>query len=147
MRLVSRSANFYLQSLDNFIKQDLRIQHMMRYADDVVILSQNKRYLRKVFSSIEDGWNVKHRYGRPLGFMGYKFYPWSVTIRKITLRSTRRAALRFNKNRTIKHAKSLMSYYGRLKHTDTKKYYNSYLKPIITFTALRRFLSSKTKVK
>lgn len=169
-------ANFYLQSLDNFIKQDLRIRHMMRYADDVVILSQNKRYLRKVFSlikdflstelaltiksnyqlfklsykptklMIEDGWNVKHRYGRPIDFMGYKFYPWSVTIRKITLRSTRRSALRFNKNRTIKHAKSLMSYYGRLKHTDTKKYYNNYLKPIITFTSLRRFLSSKPKL-
>lgn len=38
-------ANFYLQSFDNYVKQELGFKHMMRYMDDVVILSQNKKIL------------------------------------------------------------------------------------------------------
>lgn len=125
-------ANFYLLSFDNFVKQTLRAKHMMRYMDDVVMLSQNKRRLRKWFGDIvlylksalilsikrnwqvfmlsykptklmiQDGWREYRLYGRPLDFMGYKFYPWKTTIRKSTLKSARRAAISFGKYSTLK---------------------------------------------
>lgn len=142
-------SNFYLMAFDNFVKQTLRAKYMMRYADDIVILDQNKRRLHGIFRDIceflsgalassvkpnwqvfklsykptrlmlEDGWNKNHLYGRPLDFMGYKFYPWKITIRKSTLKSAKRALIRFRKNETARNAMSLMSYYGRLWHADT----------------------------
>lgn len=164
-------ANFYLQDFDNFIKQTLRIKPYMRYMDDGVILHQNKRKLRKILSGLrlylsenlnltlkktyqifmlsyrptwlmlQDGWKKNVRYGRPLDFMGYKFYPWATTIRKSTLRSTRRAALRFSKRRSLRNAMSLMSYYGRLRHTAMYDYYVKWLKPVISFDDLRQVIS------
>lgn len=163
-------ANFYLQSFDYYIKQNLRIKDYMRYMDDAVVLLQNKRKLRKAFSSmvsylklklclrvkrswqifmlsykptrlmLEDGWVRSAHYGRPIDFMGYKFYPWKTTIRKVTLRSARRAALSFQKNRTLTLARRLITYIGRIAHADTRAYYNRYLKPIISFEALRWFI-------
>lgn len=103
-------ANLYLQSFDYYIKQDLKVKDYMRYMDDGVVLLQNKRKLRRVFQSLvsylklklclrvkrswqifmlsyepttlmlEDGWTQSSLYGRPIDFMGYKFYPWKTTI-------------------------------------------------------------------
>lgn len=121
-------ANFYLQSFDMFIKQHLRVKHYMRYMDDCVILLQNKRKLHKIFDAIatylrehlelrvkenwqifmlsykptklmlQDGWKEDACYGRPLDFMGYKFYPWKTVIRKSTLRTLHRSVLKYLKN-------------------------------------------------
>lgn len=164
-------SNYFLQSLDNYIKQDLRVRHMMRYADDIVILSQNKRRLHRVFSGIreylstililgikknwqvfmlsyrptrlmvEDGWDQSRLYGRPLDFMGYKFYPWKITIRKTTLRSAMRAAIRFCIAGTTRLAMSLMSYLGRLAHAMTHSYCSRRIYHLATKANLSRVIS------
>lgn len=36
-------AEFYLQPLDNYIKQELHAKYYVRYADDIVIIGTNKR--------------------------------------------------------------------------------------------------------
>lgn len=163
-------ANFYLQDVDYYIKQVLQIKDYMRYMDDCIILHQNKRKLRRAFYSmiaylqtnlclriksswqiflmsyrpsrlmLEDGWNKSAYYGRPIDFMGYKFYPWKTTIRKSTIRSAMRAALKFEKICSLNLARRLMTYFGRLKHADTRNYYNRHLKPIISFESLRWFI-------
>ena len=168
-------ANFYLQSFDYYIKQDLHAKDYMRYMDDAVVLLQNKRKLRKAFKSmmtylklklclrvkhswqifmlsykptklmLEDGCSESAYYGRPIDFMGYKFYPWKTTIRKSTLRSAMRAARQFEKHHTLKLARRLMTYFGRLEHADTRNFYNRYLKQIVSFNKLRRFIR-KTQV-
>ena len=38
-------ANIYLNQLDRFIKHDLHVEHYFRYADDFVLLHQDKNYL------------------------------------------------------------------------------------------------------
>lgn len=169
-------ANFYLQSLDLFIKQSLLEKHMMRYMDDIVIISQNKRKLRKSFEAIhlylevnlclkvksnwqlfkmpykpsklmvEDGWRELNNYGRPIDFMGFKFYPWKTTIRKSTLRSARRAALRFSRFRSFRNAKSLMCYYGRLSHADVFSYISKWIKPIISKRSLQQVLKKYARL-
>ncbi len=41
-------ANVYLNELDQFMKQELKTKHYIRYADDFVIFSQDKDYLEKL---------------------------------------------------------------------------------------------------
>lgn len=45
-------AEFYLQSLDYFIKQTLGIRYYVRYADDLVLIDNNKRKLRKAMYAV-----------------------------------------------------------------------------------------------
>lgn len=60
-------AELFLQPLDNLIKQKHKIRHYVRYADDLVMVDNNKRKLRKALYEIFDfvnglGMNVKHDY-------------------------------------------------------------------------------------
>ena len=40
-------ANFYLQDLDHYIKEQLKIKYYIRYMDDMVLFSRNKKELHK----------------------------------------------------------------------------------------------------
>lgn len=60
-------AEFYLQPLDNYIKQELGVKHYIRYADDLVLIGNNKKKLRKAMYGVIDfvnglGLTVKHDY-------------------------------------------------------------------------------------
>ena len=54
-------ANFYLQDLDHFIKEQLKVKHYIRYMDDMVLFSNNKKELRKIKIEI-DNFLVKKSY-------------------------------------------------------------------------------------
>lgn len=106
-------ANFYLQSLDHYIKQDLKAAGLVHYVDDYVIFGRNKKELRKMLEAIKVelaklGLKVKENYqifrfdyidkkdgkrkGRPIDFMGFKFYRDKTTLRRsIMLKATRKA--------------------------------------------------------
>lgn len=45
-------ANIYLDQLDHFIKEELRIKYYLRYMDDFVILGENKADLTKTLATI-----------------------------------------------------------------------------------------------
>lgn len=45
-------ANIYLHELDDFIKQQLKEQHYLRYCDDFIILAQNETHLKGLIVSI-----------------------------------------------------------------------------------------------
>ena len=46
-------ANLYLTYFDHWIKEELRCKYYFRYADDIVILGNDKNYLRNVLVSIK----------------------------------------------------------------------------------------------
>lgn len=46
-------ANIYLDRLDHYLKEDLRIKHYLRYMDDFMILHKDRDYLKKVRERIE----------------------------------------------------------------------------------------------
>lgn len=96
-------AEFYLQSLDYFIKQTLGIRYYVRYADDLVLIDNNKRKLRKAMYAVMEfvgklGLGIKHDYqlfriqrncksrkhrrGRKIDFVGRCFGIRTTTIRK-----------------------------------------------------------------
>lgn len=46
-------ANIYLNELDQFIKHELKVKYYLRYTDDFIILSSNRRYLENLLQPIQ----------------------------------------------------------------------------------------------
>ena len=47
-------ANVYLNEFDQFVKHKLKVKYYIRYADDFVILSQDRKYLEDLILNIND---------------------------------------------------------------------------------------------
>jgi hypothetical protein len=159
-------ANWLLQPLDHFIKEDLHIKHYIRYMDDMVLFSSNKRKLHKAKDAIEeflhniglklkDNWqlfrfehikNGEHK-GRALDFMGFKFYRDHTVLRKsIMLRMTRKAHKINKKGKcTIHDARQLMSYIGWVDWSDTYFVYSKYVAPVLNIRKCRDKISKYDK--
>lgn len=87
-------ANLYLAYFDHWVKEELHCKYYFRYADDIVILSDNKQLLRNILLAIklylryELKLNIKSNYqifpidSRGLDFVGYKFYHTHTLLRK-----------------------------------------------------------------
>lgn len=83
----------YLSELDHLCKEELKCKFYYRYADDIVILSDDKDFLHKVLIYIKlyvhtIGLKVKDNYqiypvdSRGINFVGYVFYHTHTLIRK-----------------------------------------------------------------
>ena len=46
-------ANLYLAYFDHWVKEELKCKFYFRYADDIVVLSDNKEFLRTVLLSMK----------------------------------------------------------------------------------------------
>lgn len=53
-------ANFYLQDLDHYIKEQLKAPYYIRYMDDMIIFHRNKKELHKIKDKIEEFLNKEH---------------------------------------------------------------------------------------
>ncbi len=119
-------ANFYLTYFDHWLKEDLRVKYYFRYADDMVILSDNKPYLHQLLSEIRNylqenlQLTVKENYqvfpvdARGIDFVGYVFRHSYIMLRKSIKQSFARM-LASNKN-----PQSIASYKGWEKHCNSK---------------------------
>ena len=76
-------SNFYLEGLDHYIKQVLRIKYYVRYVDDMVLIDSNKRrlhravkqiseYLNSIGLTLKGNWQVWRIHSRPIDFVGYR---------------------------------------------------------------------------
>lgn len=45
---------FYLNDLDHYIKEELKIKYYVRYQDDFILLHQSKEYLNKCLINIKE---------------------------------------------------------------------------------------------
>lgn len=126
-------ANLYLSELDHLCKEELKCKFYYRYADDIVILSDNKDFLHKVLIYIKlyvhaIGLKVKDNYqiypvnSRGINFVGYVFYHTHTLIRKsIKYKIIRLVNSYLNREIDRKEFKVRMcAYYGWLKHADAK---------------------------
>jgi retron-type reverse transcriptase len=119
-------ANFYLTYFDHWLKEDKRVKHYFRYADDLIILAANKPYLHALLAAIKTYLNgnlklkVKGNYqifpveARGIDFVGYRFYHTHTLLRK----SIKQNFARMVKKRPSKA--SIASYKGWAKHCDSK---------------------------
>lgn len=160
-------ANWFLQDFDHLVKEQLHIKCYTRYVDDIVLFNQNKRELHKDFElikehfeklnlDIKDNWQIfKFDYttakgkiiGRPLDFMGFKFYRNRTVLRRSIMLKATRKALRISKKDKITwyDASQFMSYMGWFACTDTYNVYLQRIKPLVNIKACRKILSKRQK--
>lgn len=113
-------ANVYLNELDQFVKQKLRVRYYIRYADDFVLLSNDKLELRKWLYAISDWLSQELKLwlhpnkvsistmAAGVDFLGWVHWPEYRVLRGVT----RKGMLRVVKNGASKE--SLASYKGML---------------------------------
>lgn len=130
-------ANMYLDPLDQLAKRTLGVKIFNRYADDMIILSEDKeqlhRYKRELSDFLWDELRLRLNNKtaiRPISqgmeFVGYRVWPHKVTLRKST-------SLRMKRNLKKKQEQyrnygisfeevndTVMSYKALMKHCDCK---------------------------
>jgi RNA-directed DNA polymerase len=119
-------ANFYLTYFDHWIKEKMCVKYYFRYADDMVLLSDNKESLHQLLADIgsylreELKLQIKSNYqifpvkARGIDFVGYPTWEDYVLLRKRIKKSFIKM-LKRNKNRA-----SIDSYKGWIKHCNGK---------------------------
>lgn len=163
-------AQFYLYKLDRFIKQELRAVHYYRYVDDMVVFGSNKRQLHKMRIAIDaylrdklnlemkSNWQVFRmdwidksgvHHGRDLDFLGYRFFRDKTILRKsIMLRCARKAKRIKKRRRLTEHdARVMMSYIGRIDHSDVYGMYKDRIKPYVNIKRCKGKISAADKKK
>lgn len=160
-------ANWNLQEVDHFIKEKLKAKCYIRYMDDFVIFGNNKKKLHKDFLEIKKylenlnleikaNWQIfKFDYtdkngiqrGRPLDFMGYKFYRNRTVLRRtIMLRATRKAAnIGKKKNITWFDSSQMISYLGWFSHAKCNHVYTDRIRPYVNVNTCKKLIGNKQR--
>lgn len=151
-------ANFYLQDLDHFIKEQLKIKHYIRYMDDMVLFSNNKKELRKCKYAIDEflakehlkikeNWQLFKTESRPLDFLGYRFYRGYTTLRKSNFLRIKRRIKKISKKEKMsyKDASAIMSYNGWIVHADSYNYTQRYIKPYVNFKKVKEVIRDESR--
>jgi RNA-directed DNA polymerase len=118
-------VNVYMHEFDMYLKQELRVKYYIRYADDFVILSDDKKYLEDLLPKIHTFLNEKLKltlhpdkvyiktYASGVDFLGWVHFPHHRQIRTTTKRKIIRMMKGYPKRETVS------SYRGLLGHGDT----------------------------
>lgn len=131
-------ANIYLNELDQFVKNELKIHYFTRYMDDFIILHEDKKYLHQVKNEIERFLNEELRLDlnnktaiRPITlgveFVGFKIWNTHIKIKKQTSQKIKKNLKRVQKqynagNMTLDKVRStLFSYLGMLQHCNSHR--------------------------
>ena len=95
-------ANVYLNELDHFVKETLRIRYYIRYMDDFVLLDADKVRLHNVLEeitaflddrlhlSLNGKTQIFQIYPRCVDFLGYRIWPNYRLLRKANVKRARR---------------------------------------------------------
>ncbi|MEK9181799.1 MAG: reverse transcriptase/maturase family protein [Patescibacteria group bacterium] len=120
-------VNVYMNEFDQYIKRKLKVKYYIRYADDFVILQNDKIYLEnflpKISEFLEEKLKLKlhpdkvfiKTIASGIDFLGWVHF----SDHRVLRTSTKRKMLRKLKNDPKE--KSLKSYMGMLEHGDTEK--------------------------
>ncbi|MDD5749661.1 MAG: reverse transcriptase/maturase family protein [Patescibacteria group bacterium] len=135
-------ANIYMNKLDQYIKQELKVKHYVRYTDDFIIVSDDKEYLKNILKPISKFLSNElllqlhpkkvsiRKYSQGIDFLGHIIFPYHKLIRANTKkRMIRKLELRRNEYEDDKITKytyeqSLQSYLGVLSHANAYDFSN-----------------------
>lgn len=126
-------ANLYLSGLDHGVKEEIRIRHYFRYADDIVLLAATKEELHKALEyikmklaevklSVKGNWQIFPVEARGIDFVGYVFRHGHTRLRKKTkMKMLRKADTNAKKGLSRLETKQAMAgHWGWLKHCNNK---------------------------
>lgn len=93
-------GNIYMTQLDNFVKQELKCRSYLRYCDDFILFSNDKKYLNeckhKMIAFVHDVLDMKlskcelFPVKRGVDFVGYRHFKEFILIRKTTAQRVKR---------------------------------------------------------
>lgn len=151
-------ANFYLQDLDHFIKEKMKVKYYLRYMDDMVLFGRNKKELHKIKYAIDeflkpeglklkDNWQLFKVDSRPLDFLEYRFYRGYTTLRRTNFLRIKRRIKKISKKRklTFKDASAVISYTGWLKHCDSYNFNQKYVKPYVDLNKCKGVIRNESR--
>lgn len=151
-------ANFYLQDLDHYIKEQLKVPYYIRYMDDMVIFHRNKKELHKMKDEIEkflqreglklkENWQLFKVDSRPIDFLGYRFYRGYTTLRSNNfLRIKRRVKKVYKKGKlNKKDASAIISYHGWIKHSNSFEFNKKYIRPYTDIKKCKEVVSNANR--
>lgn len=127
-------ANLYLTYFDHWMKEEVKVKYYFRYADDIVVLADDKEFLRKVLIlqklylkhvlnlEIKPNYQVFPVESRGIDFVGYRFYHTHTCLRKSIKLSIFRLINKYKAKKIPKGELiiSMSAYFGWLKHCDSK---------------------------
>ena len=120
-------TNVYMNEFDQFMKHKIKAKYYIRYADDFVILSDNRQWLEKIMLEMKDFllFNLKLVMHKDKTFIktlasGVDFLGWVHFSDHRVLRSTtrRRMLARISEHPS---PETIASYLGLVKHGNTEK--------------------------
>ena len=120
-------VNIYMNEFDQFMKRELKVKYYIRYADDFVVLSQDKQYLQNILEIMREFLENKLKlqmhpdkvYIKTL-VSGVDFLGWvNFSHHRVLRTGTKRRMLKNVKNNPKKE--TTQSYLGMLKHGNTQK--------------------------
>lgn len=121
-------VNIYMNEFDQFMKHRLKAKYYLRYADDFIVLSQNRAYLENILPSMQEFlWRMLKLIMHPdkifiqtvasgVDFLGWVHFPDHRVLRTATKK-------RMFKNIKIKNGKTetVQSYLGLVSHGNSCK--------------------------
>lgn len=151
-------ANFFLEGLDHFIKEQLYAEYYIRYVDDLVILGTNKKklhaikkeidhYLNGINLKLKDNWQVFRIESRDIDFLGYRFFRDKTILRKTNALRIRRRCQKIHKKSifNLKDASAVISYWGWVKNSNSYRFYQNYFASMVNICEARKVISHGNK--
>ena len=124
-------VNIYMNEFDQFVKHKLKVKYYIRYADDFVVFSQNKKYLEDVLEQMKeflenelklrmhpDKVFIKTVFSG-VDFLGWVHFPKHRVLRMATKRRM------FKRTKENLKTETFASYMGILSHGNTYKLKNT----------------------
>ncbi len=120
-------VNIYMNEFDQFVKRTLKVKYYIRYADDFVIISQDKKYLQNISNKMSEFLENKLKLNMHpdkvfiktiasgVDFLGWVHFPKHRVLRTATKRKM------IGNLRKSQKEKTRRSYLGMLKHGNTFK--------------------------
>lgn len=152
-------SNIFLQDLDHHIKEILQVKHYVRYVDDLVILSGNKRKLHQIRKAIaaflseknlklKGNWQVFLISKRFIDFLGLKFYRNKTTLRKTNSLRIKRRMAKISKKEYLNYpdACAIVSYWGWIKRSDSFRFYQKHISGKISLVAAKGVIKYHAKL-
>ena len=133
-------ATFYLDELDKFIKNNLKVK-MVRYMDDIVLINESKEYLRECLEKIKviiNKYQLKlnkkskiYSSNEEVEFLGFRFINKKKIIMKVTNKTKKRMIKKMkkiSKEDSRYNQNVISSYLSHLSIGSTKELVNKYIK-------------------
>jgi len=149
-------ANYYLSYAYHYISEQMYrvrrkrsgeskrvnlVSHVLFYMDDFIMFSSRKADLKKASKmlikyideelglKLKDGYQLFPLDSRGIDMMGYVIFTTHTTIRQRIFIKARKLFIKYKDERvpmSLKDARSITSYYGYIKHSDSTKFIKKY---------------------